>query len=428
MTQIKVRGTFQKIKGRHQLVAASSESTELQEAYIPCSNSIGRKATTERTFLVEVTEETLGGETVKTYRVVDVASESKRQQTAPKSASSRNPSRAAPGQSTPIQGVQRPSGATPRVDATFIHPYNFVSLPGDEALESALQDGIFRRGPSAAHDCYDKNLNSGYIDCELTTHTHWFIPDPRKLHEDNRKHKTLGYFSLDAVDSTWNAMAADKDQTNPAIPAGSLRGMVRSMFETITLSCFSIFDSGALDFRIGFSPDHLVSDAPVQAAYVPCRIVECDGESAVVQLLDGRLEDASDLPVVISPALVRAYTNKVKSGDGPDSQWEELGDAASGTPVVAILNWRLNAKGNKYRWRAATKPYALASFSELTDLDDEGRRSCIAKLTDFYGKTFRETKQQSLIFGYLHRTGPNWREKKDERIFFNSPLCCWELH
>jgi hypothetical protein len=133
----------------------------------------------------------------------------------------------------------------------FVHPYNFVSLPAD-GLGRAIEESVFQRRKYLSHERYDPQLHSGYIDCTLTAQTHWFIPHAEKsfVGPDANGHKVLGYFTLDAV-SNWDHHDPTKDPTRPAIPASSLRGMVRSVFETATLSCLSIFDPGRLDFRIG---------------------------------------------------------------------------------------------------------------------------------------------------------------------------------
>ncbi|MCL6548019.1 MAG: hypothetical protein K6T30_03820 [Alicyclobacillus sp.] len=160
----------------------------------------------------------------------------------------------------------------------FIHPYNFVSLP-ERGLGAASEVEPFKRGPAAGHDRYDPQRFSGHLDCVLTTKTPWFIPDPRKRRRDEqREHDTLGYFTLDDV-KEWKPDEPQADETRPAIPAASLRGMVRSVFEAATLSCFSVFDEGGLDFRIGFDPATERGDTQVPLGrrspeYLPVRVVE----------------------------------------------------------------------------------------------------------------------------------------------------------
>src|SRR5690606_31940128 len=104
---------------------------------------------------------------------------------------------------------------------------------------------------------------------------------------------------------------------------------------------------------------HSVEGKGNLARYVPCRVVQCNDETAIVQLLDGRYEDDEDLPAVINAALIRAYVDKVKSGRGPHSQWAALGPVPDGTPVAAYLNRTLKRKGDRYRWREAENPLAI---------------------------------------------------------------------
>lgn len=309
----------------------------------------------------------------------------------------------------------------PTTSDSFIHPYNFVRLPSDDALQDALKSGVFKRSESATHARYDNDKNAGYVDCELTTRTHWFIPDPRKVHEDNHGHKTLGYFTLDDL-STWNRSQAGQDVSRPAIPGASLRGMVRSVFETLTLSCFSVFDADKLDFRIGYSPGHFVKDAPAQAEYLPCRIVETDGERASVQILNGKLPSDNGEPIVINSLLVGAYKNKVKEGKGSEDQWTNLGDALDGTPVAALINWTVSKdRRDRFRFRRAKPTVVIATREDWQkQLNEQNRLDIVAKLKTHFRSDFADRSQPSIIFGYLHRTGPNWREKKDERIFFDA--------
>ncbi|MCA9061523.1 MAG: hypothetical protein KDA96_00610, partial [Planctomycetaceae bacterium] len=71
---------------------------------------------------------------------------------------------------------------------SFIHPYNFVRLPDVETMRLACEAVPFQRRPSETHDSFGANLQSGWIECELTTKSQWFIPDARKI-TSHRDHK-----------------------------------------------------------------------------------------------------------------------------------------------------------------------------------------------------------------------------------------------
>ena len=92
--------------------------------------------------------------------------------------------------------------------ADFINPYNFISLG----------DGVERKQNK-------KGELTGYIDCELVTKTPLIIPG--KITKEVNKHK---YYDAFVVDN------------HPVIPGSSLRGAIRSQFETLSHSCLSTID------------------------------------------------------------------------------------------------------------------------------------------------------------------------------------------
>ncbi len=342
-----------------------------------------------------------------------------------------------PTPNSPAPSTEHSAGSVPssQGDDRFIHSYNFVRIPSRESFKEALDNKFFKRVKSAPHDVYDANRKTGFIDCELTTRTYWFIPDPRKIKRDKKKHTSLGYFTLDDVPHrSWNADQAEKDTTPPAIPGSSLRGMVRSVFETATLSCFNVFDARRLDFRIGYSPDHQVAkpNDSSEVDYVPCQIVMHDEDSATVQLLDGRFEKGKGRSAPMMPAgLIRAYPNKVKRGNGMHPQWMNLNKAVGGTPVIAYLETR-EKQGNKpYRWRVAELPMAMMDRRQWEDFlqgngpsVEELAATIQPKVESWLESHGGENDDRYLIFGFLHRTGPNWPEKKDERLFFDAVAPC----
>lgn len=293
---------------------------------------------------------------------------------------------------------------------TFVHPYNFVSLPTD-GFQGAAEVDPFRRAESPPHDRYLSDRLSGWLECALEPKTWWFIPDPRKCAEE-AEHKVLGYFTLDAVDeSTWRRECKEKpeaDTTRPAIPGSSLRGMVRSVFEAATLSCLSVFDRGVLDLRVGFDPATRPEDTPVgrrKPQYLPVRVLKKhEGGGLEVQVLDGRLPVDPDptLPV----ALVHAYDPKVKYRKPSDkSQWvvghaagqfASLATLKDGDAVAMLLPGRPQ--------RHSRRPFHYRQVAGAVPAQDYDR--------------LKAGGGQTLAFGHLHRTGPNIENKHDERIFF----------
>lgn len=102
------------------------------------------------------------------------------------------------------------SGNSSNKGYTFINPYNFISI------DSCRRNTVTDTG----------NL-TGYMDCSLTTMTPLIMINPFNNEENNGHVRYKETFKING---------------NPAIPASSLRGMIRSKFETLTNSCMSTVD------------------------------------------------------------------------------------------------------------------------------------------------------------------------------------------
>ena len=97
----------------------------------------------------------------------------------------------------------------------FINPYNFVSVDWEDTKRDSITATL--------------GDMTGVITCKLYTKTPIAIPDTASFHEDpENKHKSYGF------------MRSPDGQL--MIPAGSLRGVIRSVYETVTDSCFVTSD------------------------------------------------------------------------------------------------------------------------------------------------------------------------------------------
>lgn len=109
----------------------------------------------------------------------------------------------------------------------FLNPYNFVRYLADRPSRPddppAVQ--LLGRCPPPPHDRW-VGL-SGQIQCELTVETPLFISDSEEVQIVGEEHKSYRFFQYNG---------------QPVIPASSLRGMVRSVFEAVTNSCLAVFD------------------------------------------------------------------------------------------------------------------------------------------------------------------------------------------
>lgn len=133
--------------------------------------------------------------------------------------------------------------STSREQYRFLNPYNFVRyLPEPNLPPNDPDAQLLGRCAPPPHDRY-VGL-TGRITCNLEAVTPLFISDSHdirvptisRLNADEVQHKSYRFFQYEGRD---------------AIPATSLRGMIRSLFEAVTNSPFSVFDGDArLEYRI----------------------------------------------------------------------------------------------------------------------------------------------------------------------------------
>lgn len=117
----------------------------------------------------------------------------------------------------------------------FLNPYNFARYlpPGEETAEMSVQ--LLGRCVPPPHDRWVGI--SGTIHCRLTAVTPIFFSDSELVKPDKpgSDHKEYSFFQWDG---------------KKAIPAASLRGPIRAVFETITNSCFANLTNKRLSYRM----------------------------------------------------------------------------------------------------------------------------------------------------------------------------------
>lgn len=93
----------------------------------------------------------------------------------------------------------------------FINPYNFVPVNFKKTLRSDLTQK-------------PEEVLTGYFDCTMKCRTPLAIPDASQRRELSEEHYAYPFFSVDGC--------------TPAVPGSALRGAIRSVYETLTDSCF----------------------------------------------------------------------------------------------------------------------------------------------------------------------------------------------
>jgi CRISPR-associated protein (TIGR03986 family) len=256
----------------------------------------------------------------------------------------------------------------------FLNPYNFVRY-----VDQPRQQGcVLGDCPPPPHDRY-VGL-TGRITCKVEAVTPLFISDSHAVQEQNG-HKIYRFFQVDG---------------RPALPASSLRGMVRSVFEAVTNSCFVAFQEDE-----PYPLEHRESRAPDM---IPARVVGLGENGARLELLDCTVNapgSISGRPTVVrAGAVLQSYPPRVlnqRTGQTFNSQESQLPQNAYDGMRVAALVTRTPVAHRSNRYRAFQARQVVPASQHQSLMEDA---------------------QFAKVFGWLHLTGPNIENKHDERLFF----------
>lgn len=256
----------------------------------------------------------------------------------------------------------------------YFNPYNFLR----NLTEKRPNHHVLGNCQPPPHDRY-VGL-SGRITCKVDAITSLFVSDSHAVKEKS-SHRTYRFFQYCG---------------QPVLPASSLRGMIRSVFEAVTNSCYVAFQKDE-----PYSLEYRGSRAPKM---IPARVVDLDGRGAHLELLDCTVNSPVNISVgstvVTAGAVLRAYPPCVfnQGTKQPFNQAQsQLPPGAYDGMRVAALVTRQPEKHRSDRFRAfyVTKVVPKAQHQSLT-----------------------EDEQHVKVFGWLHLTGPNIENKHDERLFF----------
>jgi len=274
-----------------------------------------------------------------------------------------------PGEQLPEKEIQ--SG---RKQYLFFNPYNFVRCLTRERPDNQVLGNC----PPPPHDRY-VGLN-GRVTCTVESVSPLFISDSHQiLDEDGHRTRIYRFFTYEG---------------KPALPASSLRGMLRSVYEAATNSCFAVFNG----------EDYLSYHLPAEDAskLVPGRILyEMPGKWEI-ELLTG--------------------TTPLVTGRRPQ-----------GPQYAAWAHFYRPLKSSRTK---ASVPDASYSMRQKLSIDGWQHKDCCWALIELIEHPKRRFKfwnvvaldenqealkpsdNQRLVQGYLCINNQSIENKHDERLFF----------
>lgn len=251
----------------------------------------------------------------------------------------------------------------------FRNPYNFVRFLG-AGKDVDAQTAQLGRLPAPSHASFSGL--SGTIKCTFKTITPLFIA--HKIHESQDGHKELEMFEVNG---------------SPRIPASTLRGMVRSVYESITNSCLEMVENRRHSKHY---------EAKEAYKFVPARIVKSESGWELHPLPGATNRNEDNLSKLQYAAWVRMYAPlKPKTVSRPfvNLNGFKHGDGCWGVMAAkAIPHW-----DNKF------------SFFNIEALES-GELSKAAVEAKYPGKRIEK--------GWLCLTNQNTEIKHDERFFFRA--------
>lgn len=272
-------------------------------------------------------------------------------------------------------GSAGPGPVAPAGGYRFLNPYNFVR-PLKAANDKAAPP--LGRCMPPPHDRYV--ALTGRITCALTATTPLFIADADGVQGENG-HYTFRFFQYG-------------DQ--PAIPATSLRGSIRSVFEAATNSCFSVFSSKK---RLSY---HLQPEEALKL--VPARVVHReDPEEWYLDLLPGTTPLAvGQRPLGLQYA---AWVHRYSPLQASRTLREAPGTPYGRRKLLALT-------GRRHREKCQ------AIVEEIEHPRRGFRFWNVVKLAPIDEPELMPGPGQKRIIGYLCITNQNIENKHDERLFF----------
>lgn len=322
---------------------------------------------------------------------------------------------------TPIVTLHRPKHSVPpkakqeqqRVGQarTFLNPYNFIR----PIYQNRAPKHVLGSCPPPPHDRYIGR--TGRITCKLTVETPLFVTDShaveiRKIEQKNESRKGTGIMKDHPVYRFF------RSKEKPAIPATTIRGTMRSIFEAATNSCFSLLTDKKLSYH--YNP----GETPW---LVPARVEDHNGKfhlrllpgASNLQIIPSHQEQIKKgpqgeqyaawlyryWPIEPSGSLTktdranqrtRSFQNTRRKGNEID-----LKGLLHGTEVFALIEKRQHAHPQIWYW-------------DVIEIEPIGNAQSESKPK----LRVSDQQKQKVVKGWLCLNNKNIEAKHSERLFF----------
>jgi CRISPR-associated protein (TIGR03986 family) len=271
----------------------------------------------------------------------------------------------------PARPSPGPAGGGDRPRHRFHNPYNFVPAPPRNVQDPDLGDG-----EPVRQDRYEPERYTGCIRVRMKVVTPLLLIDPENASNNQNDHLTF-------------PIRKDADG-QPLIAASSVRGMLRSAYETITNSRFCRF-SDEYKSRLAYR-----MEAREGLRMIPARI-----SGGMIHLFTGtsKVNNDGTPDGPMHAAWLPRYRNGQISGKAPRYSKDELPE--HGDEVVCKIEHVRHGSGRFEYWRVVE----IRRVTEAADL---------AKHTAQQG----DKGQPKIVRGWVCITNANINGKHDERVFF----------
>ncbi len=181
---------------------------------------------------------------------------------------------------------------------SFVNCYNFIPLPSQKAKKYN-----------------DTDKHTGYIEYTLTTRTPLFIPNTSNdnFFKMGFEHKSYDFFSYTDVSQELNSNKCHE----PVIPGSEVRGMIRSIYETLTDSCLSVLNNNQdLSKRVKdiFMPGLLRKKGDDTYVLYSAKSYAAIGKNGFQEKLNKQIYDFSEgAKVTIEPEEGMQYFNNIQN-------------------------------------------------------------------------------------------------------------------